>query len=101
MQLERCRLDTQRRDLKVEGVPAETHSWKRVSVALTAADQIHPSAKRPTLIAKSPPPPALGGTSVAQASAFLTACLERACTWGLAFSHTESLFTMPRFTLVP
>ena len=88
MQVERCRLDTQRPDLKVEGAPAETRSWKRVSVALTAADQIHPSAIRPTLTC-------IGGTSIAQATgtckhaqnfAFLTACLEPACTWGLTFS---------------
>ena len=82
-----------RPDLKV-GAVAETDSWKGVSVALVAADQIHPSANHPGL-GKETPPTGIGGTSTAQAAgtcrhtqnfAFLTACLEPGCTWGLTFS---------------
>ena len=91
--VERCRLDTRRPDLKV-GAVAETYSWQRVSVALIGADQVHPSAERSRLSQKSPPA-CVGGISVAQATgtcrqaqsfAFLTACLEPGCAWGLTFS---------------
>ena len=73
---------------------AETCSCNRVSIALISANQIHPTAKRPTLSNKSPPK-YIGRTSVAQPTGkcrhaqdftFLTACLEPACTWGLTFS---------------
>ena len=76
------------------GAVAETDSWKRVSVALIAADRVHPSAERSRL-SKQSPPACIGGTSVAQATgtcrhaqsfAFLTACLEPGCAWGLTFS---------------
>ena len=81
-------------EARIEGWVADTDSWKRVSVALIAGDQIRPSAKRPTL-SKESPSACIGGMSVAQATgtcrhaqnfAFLTACLEPGRTWGLPFS---------------
>ena len=87
---------------------AEAYSWKRLSVALIAADQIHPSAERPTL-SKESPPSCVGRTSVAQAAgtcrhtqnfAFLTACLEPPSRWGLTF-RVVRFVTWGAFFIMP
>ena len=71
---------------------ADARSWKQV--ALIAANQVHPPAKRPAP-RKQAAPTCIGGTSVAQPTGtcwhahnftFLIACLEAAGTWGLTFS---------------